>query len=140
MRCWRGPRVGAGRAAVGARRSGPSRTSTARPCSRYEFELGFMTPQQTNIPSLRHDAAVLPAPVLDNLAARFRPSGLFLLVLRQDGSVAYHDAGAGVFFERYLLPLLKAPQQSGLRLSEKIEALDPAAGGAGGAGGAVAAW
>src|SRR5207237_4201807 len=38
------------------------------------------------------------------------------------------------FFERYLLPLLKTPQQAGVRLREKIDALDPAAGGA------VAVW
>jgi hypothetical protein len=72
-----------------------------------------MAPQSSNLAALRPDATVLPPPVLENLAARFRPGGLFLMVLRQDGSVAYHDAGAGVFFERYLLPQLNASDPPG---------------------------
>src|SRR5688572_9941005 len=91
-----------------------------------------MALQSTTIPHLRGDSTVLPSTVLENLAARFRPGGLFLMVLRQDGTVVYHDAGAGVFFERYLLPLLKTPDKSGKAPREKIEALEP--------GGAVAVW
>jgi len=63
-----------------------------------------MALQSTTIPHLRGDSTVLPSTVLENLAARFRPGGLFLMVLRQDGTVVYHDAGAGVFFERSAVP------------------------------------
>ena len=90
-----------------------------------------MALQGTHIPALRPESTVLPSAVLENLAARFRPGGLFLMVLRQDGTVVYHDAGAGVFFERYLLPLLKTTDLAGKGLREKVEALEA---------GAVAAW
>jgi HD-GYP domain-containing protein (c-di-GMP phosphodiesterase class II) len=49
----------------------------------------------------------IPVAVLDNLAARVRCNGLFLMLLRPDGSVAYHDSSASVFFLRYVLPLLQ---------------------------------
>ncbi len=35
----------------------------------------------------------LPCEALDNLGARFCPGGLFLLMLRPDGSVAYQEPG-----------------------------------------------
>jgi len=104
-----------------------------------------MTPQPANIPILKADATVLPPAVLENLSARFRPGGLFLVVLRQDGSFAYHDAGAGVFFDRYVFPLLKASDPTGRALRERFESLAAAtaavAGGNAGGGspaGAVA--
>src|SRR5688500_2416625 len=81
-----------------------------------------MTSQAANIPILKPEATVLPAAVLETLAARFRPGGLFLVVLRHDGSVAYHDPGAGVFFDRYVLPLLKMPDPAGQSAREKTEA------------------
>jgi putative nucleotidyltransferase with HDIG domain len=90
-----------------------------------------MTSQAANIPILKAEATVLPPAVLENLAARFRPGGLFLVVLRQDGSVAYHDPGAGVFFERYVFPLLKASDPTGRALRERFDALAAAAAGAG---------
>jgi len=49
----------------------------------------------------------VPAAVLDNLAARFRSCGLFVVLLHTDGSVAYHDPQAALFFQRYVLPLLQ---------------------------------
>src|SRR5689334_5286072 len=54
-------------------------------------------------------AALLPIPaaVLENLAARLRSNGAFLTVCRPDGSVAWHDQSAGVFFRRFVLPLLQ---------------------------------
>src|SRR5436190_22604369 len=68
-------------------------------------------------PAEKQSAAPIAAAALDNLAARFRPSGLFLVMLRPDGSVAYHDSAAGVFFHRYVLPLLqyRDPANDGLR-------------------------
>src|SRR6266576_2206573 len=44
--------------------------------------------------------------VLDNLAARFRPSGLCLLMLNADGTVAFHDSSAGLFIQRQARLLL----------------------------------
>ena len=52
----------------------------------------------------------VPAPVLDGLASRFRSGGLFLLALRNDGSLAWHDPAAGMFFLRYVTPLLQYPE------------------------------
>ena len=86
----------------------------------------------THNPAPIPETTVLQPAVLENLALRFRPGGLFLMVLRPDGTVAYHDAGAGVFFERYLLPLLRLPDPAGKGLREKIVALAP--------GGSVAEW
>src|SRR3954470_2937625 len=101
-----------------------------------------MAPQVKNIASLRPEPTVLPPAVVENLAARFRPGGLFLVVLRQDGTVDYHDAGAGVFFERYVLPLLKLPDAGGKGLKEKVAAVDPAVAvaAAGQAAVAISAW
>ena len=91
-----------------------------------------MTAQAANISKSRHDGPILAPAVLENLATRFRPGGLALMVLRRDGSVAYHDAGAGVFFERYVLPLLRLPDAAGKSPRARVESLE--------AGGAVAAW
>ena len=55
----------------------------------------------------KNTALAVPASALDNLAARFRPNGLFLAMLNTDGTVTYHDSAAGVFFLRYALPLLQ---------------------------------
>jgi putative nucleotidyltransferase with HDIG domain len=54
--------------------------------------------------------ANIPAVVLENLAARSRPGGMFLLVLRPDGSLIHHDTSAPMFFHRYVLPLLQYPE------------------------------
>ncbi len=76
--------------------------------------------------------AALPVAVLDNLAARFRPGGLFLLMLRPDGSVAYHDAGGGLFFQRFVLPMIQYADAVDQGLRQKVVAL--------GAGATVEAW
>jgi putative nucleotidyltransferase with HDIG domain len=49
---------------------------------------------------------VVPTAVLENLAARYRPGGLCLILFRADGSVAWFDSSAAPFFEKYLGPLL----------------------------------
>jgi putative nucleotidyltransferase with HDIG domain len=58
----------------------------------------------------------LPAAALDGIAARLRVAGLFLLVARPDGTISYHDAQAGAFFRRYVLPALQltGPRDGGL--------------------------
>jgi HD-GYP domain-containing protein (c-di-GMP phosphodiesterase class II) len=55
----------------------------------------------------------VPAPVLELMAERLRPGGLFLLALRNDGSVAWHDPAAGMFFQRFVLPLLRLSRHAG---------------------------
>jgi HD-GYP domain-containing protein (c-di-GMP phosphodiesterase class II) len=60
----------------------------------------------------------LPVEVLDNLAARFRPGGMCLLMLRPDGSVAYQDTACGLFFQRFALPMIQygdPTERGGLR-------------------------
>ncbi|HUB24731.1 MAG TPA: HD domain-containing phosphohydrolase [Tepidisphaeraceae bacterium] len=56
--------------------------------------------------------AAIPTAALENLAARFRASGLCLFLFRVDGSHAYHDAEAGEFFSRYVSPILRCSQPS----------------------------
>jgi len=51
--------------------------------------------------------AAVPRALLENLAVRFRPSGLFLVLLDADGCVVYHDTVAGPFFHRFILPMLQ---------------------------------
>jgi HD-GYP domain-containing protein (c-di-GMP phosphodiesterase class II) len=62
----------------------------------------------------------IPAGVLDNLAARFRACGLFLMVVGKDGAISYHDSQGAVFFQRYVLPLLKYSDPTDSDLIEKI--------------------
>jgi HD-GYP domain-containing protein (c-di-GMP phosphodiesterase class II) len=49
---------------------------------------------------------VLPAKILENLAARFRPAGVCLLAYGPDGEVAWHDQNAAPLFRQYVLPML----------------------------------
>jgi len=68
----------------------------------------------------------IAAAALDNLAARFRPGGLFIVMLRPDGTLAYHDSAAGVFFHRYVLPMLQYRDASNDELRNKVQALSAA--------------
>jgi HD-GYP domain-containing protein (c-di-GMP phosphodiesterase class II) len=61
--------------------------------------------------------------VLDNLAARTRPGGLFLLMLHPDATVDYHDPSAGMFFNRYVLPMIQYPEPGDTGLREKVQSL-----------------
>ena len=65
---------------------------------------------------------VIPASVLDNLAARFRPGGLCLMMLAADGTLTYHDGGAGLFFQRFAIPMIQYPSPSA-KLVEKVAAM-----------------
>ncbi len=69
--------------------------------------------------------AILPAAVLENLATRVRPGGMFLLMLYPDGSVAWHDNGGGTFFQRYVLPLLQYPEPADHGLRDRVGRLNP---------------
>jgi putative nucleotidyltransferase with HDIG domain len=61
-------------------------------------------------------APVVPTAVLENLASRYRPGGLCLILFRADGTIAWSDPGAEPFFHKYLIPLLSRlePGESGL--------------------------
>jgi HD-GYP domain-containing protein (c-di-GMP phosphodiesterase class II) len=50
---------------------------------------------------------VVPEAVLEHLAKQIRPAGICLLLLRPDGSLAWHDHLSGVLYERFLVPALK---------------------------------
>jgi hypothetical protein len=65
--------------------------------------------------SVSTKAAAIPVAALENLASRFRGSGVFLAMLNLQGGVVYHDAGAGLFFNRYVLPLLQYRESDDLR-------------------------
>jgi HD-GYP domain-containing protein (c-di-GMP phosphodiesterase class II) len=84
-----------------------------------------MSLQLNHRPAAAGENTIVPAVVLDNLATRFRPGGLFLVLLRKDGTVAYHDSAAGLFFQRYVLPLLQYPDSSDTSLQEKLQSLTP---------------
>lgn len=58
-------------------------------------------------------SGVVNETVLENLAARFRPGGLSLFMLRPDGTLAYHDPESEVLFQRYLAAALRFPGASG---------------------------
>jgi HD-GYP domain-containing protein (c-di-GMP phosphodiesterase class II) len=69
----------------------------------------------------------LPVAALDNLAARFRPGGVFVLALQPNGTVAYHDPAAGMFFHRYVLPMLQWREPlADKQLREHVAAISPA--------------
>src|SRR5947208_9831292 len=72
----------------------------------------------------KSSAAAIPAAVLDNLAARFRPGGLCLLMLNCDGSLAYSDSAAGLFFQRFAIPMIQYPDPSA-GLAERVAAMNP---------------
>src|SRR5947207_6294569 len=54
----------------------------------------------------RKSAPIVPEAVLEHLAKLARPAGISLLLLRPDGTVAWHDHGSGVLYERFLVPAL----------------------------------
>jgi HD-GYP domain-containing protein (c-di-GMP phosphodiesterase class II) len=64
-------------------------------------------------------ASVLPPAVLEKLAARLRPTGACLVLMRPDGSLAYADPVAGAFFTKFAVPLV----QHSHVLAEKIRRL-----------------
>lgn len=44
---------------------------------------------------------------MEHLVKHTRPAGTTLLLLRPDGTLAWHDHGSGVLYERFLVPALK---------------------------------
>src|SRR5687768_7399890 len=70
------------------------------------------TPERAEMP--------VSAAVLDGLAVHARAAGTTLLLLHADGTVAYHDAGAGLFFERYAIPALRVAELHARKLREHV--------------------
>src|SRR6185437_5439004 len=68
--------------------------------------------QTLPVSSAKSIAPAIPVSVLDNLAARFRPGGLCLLMLNPDGTLVYHDSAAGLFFQRFCVPMVQYPDVS----------------------------
>jgi putative nucleotidyltransferase with HDIG domain len=71
------------------------------------------------------EPTAVSAGVLDNLATRFRPGGLFLVLLRPDGTVSYHDSAAGLFYSRFVLPLIQYGDSADMDLRERVAKLTP---------------
>jgi len=74
------------------------------------------------------DPRAVPHAVLDNLAMRMRPGGLCLMMLRPDGQLAWHDPSAGLFFQRYVMPLLQYGDGAQESMRQRIEKLSAGAG------------
>ncbi|HEV8292670.1 MAG TPA: HD-GYP domain-containing protein, partial [Tepidisphaeraceae bacterium] len=55
----------------------------------------------------RKSAPIVPDAVMEQLAKHTRQAGTSLLLLRPDGTLAWHDHGSGVLYERFLVPALK---------------------------------
>src|SRR4051812_28167159 len=82
------------------------------------------TTNLTGVAAEKPSTPVLPASVLDNLAARFRPGGLCLMMLQPDGSLTYSDSAAGLFFQRFAIPMIQYPDPAA-KLAEKVAAMTP---------------
>ena len=54
-----------------------------------------------------HSSSPIQRSALETLALRFRPGGVFTLLLRPDGSVSFSDASCSMFFQKYVLPMLQ---------------------------------
>jgi HD-GYP domain-containing protein (c-di-GMP phosphodiesterase class II) len=67
----------------------------------------------------------IPPIALENLALRFRPSGVCLLALQSDGSIAWHDSAAGLFFQRYVMPMLQWRDPSDSTFKDSVAAITP---------------
>ncbi len=58
-----------------------------------------------------------------------RGGGTGLLFLQTTGAISWHDAGAGVFFERYVIPLLRHPELAADELRERVRKIECAFAG-----------
>ena len=61
--------------------------------------------------------------MLENLAARYRPGGLCLILLRPDGTVAWHDASALPFFQKFVVALANSPESGKPNLGERFSGI-----------------
>lgn len=66
--------------------------------------------------------------VLGTVAQRVRQAGGFLLMVGPDGQVLQHDAEAGLFYRRFVLPLVQFWQEARVHLAQRVGKLTAAAG------------
>jgi HD-GYP domain-containing protein (c-di-GMP phosphodiesterase class II) len=76
-------------------------------------------------PTTPDPASTLAVTALEDLAARLRPGGLDVLLFRPDASLAFHDTGSALIFQRYLLPILLGGIDGARPLSGWIAGLGP---------------
>lgn len=65
----------------------------------------------------------IPAEALANLAERVRLGGMCLGALKADGSLAWVDPKAGLFFTRFAIPFVQFPEAGEVRLVDRIAEL-----------------
>ena len=75
----------------------------------------------------RPGPSALAGGVPEAIAQQVRAGGACLLVLGADGAIAYHDAQAGAFFDRYVIPMLRTSEIVARQLRGHIANLAPAA-------------
>src|SRR6185295_8922233 len=76
----------------------------------------------------RKSAQIVPDAVMEQLAKHTKQAGTSLLLLKPDGTVAWHDHTSGVLYERFLVPALKHTELLGRELRahlSKINAQSP---------------
>ncbi len=66
--------------------------------------------------------ALTPA-VLEQLAARYRPGGLCLMLLKPDGTLVWSDAAGADFFKKYAVATAKSPDESAVSLRPFISTI-----------------
>ena len=69
-------------------------------------------------------ALIVPDAVMEQLARHARPGGTTLLLLRPDGTLAWHDHGSGVLYERFLVPALKHTELLGSELRSQVSKMN----------------
>src|SRR3954466_9074568 len=68
----------------------------------------------------RKSAPIVPDAVMEQLAKHTRQASITLLLLRPDASIAWNDHGAGVLYERFLVPALKHTELLGKELRSLV--------------------
>jgi putative nucleotidyltransferase with HDIG domain len=74
-------------------------------------------------PTTPSTAAPIPSAALETLAARFRPSGLCVMLLRADGTIAFSDPTPGLFFQRFVLPMVQYVDAADQKLIKHVQEL-----------------
>src|SRR5689334_1715682 len=84
----------------------------------------------SKVDAAAQNAAQLPIPAsaLETLTLRFRPGGVFTLLIGTDGAVRFHDASAGMFFQRYVLPMLQYREPDDDALRSRVRAMNASSG------------
>src|SRR5882672_2717814 len=68
----------------------------------------------------RKSAQIVPDAVMEQLAKHTRTAGTTLLLVRPDATLVWNDHGAGVLYERFLVPALKHTELLGKELRSLV--------------------